>query len=107
MIANFRISATDSTSADRDVARFTDILEASGLPYRIGPLRTRVEGDWGKVMAVIRCCQQAAAERHGRVVTHIRLDECQCRPHHDCEMTRTAAERLDARVPHGDLDAVC
>jgi uncharacterized protein YqgV (UPF0045/DUF77 family) len=107
VIADFSITATDSASADRDAAHFTEILDASGLSYRIGPLRTRVEGEWGRVMAVIRCCQQAAVERHGRVVTHIRLDECRCRSRLDCERIRATAERVDARVPHGDMDAVC
>jgi uncharacterized protein YqgV (UPF0045/DUF77 family) len=84
-----------------------EILEASGLPYQVWPLGTCVEGDWDGVMAVIRRCQQVAAEGHEHVVTHITLDECKTEPHRLREMVRGVTEQFDRRVPHADMDAVC
>ena len=44
------------------VARLLDIIDQSGLPYRLGPLGTCVEGEYDAVMAVIRACHEALAK---------------------------------------------
>src|SRR5204863_7805691 len=40
------------------VARLLDIIDRSGLPYRLGPLGTCVEGDYDAGMSVIRECHE-------------------------------------------------
>ena len=40
------------------VARLLDIIDKSGLPYRLGPLGTCVEGDFDAVMNVVRKCHE-------------------------------------------------
>lgn len=38
------------------VARAVSIIEASGLPYTLGPMGTAIEGEWDEVMAVVTAC---------------------------------------------------
>lgn len=38
------------------VARSIDIIDESGLPYRLTPMGTIVEGEWDEVMAVVSAC---------------------------------------------------
>jgi uncharacterized protein YqgV (UPF0045/DUF77 family) len=73
MIAEFSIYPTDGAQ-DKEQAWIADELETSGMPYRLGPMSTCVEGDWDDVMAAIRRCHQAVAERHDRVVTTVVID---------------------------------
>jgi uncharacterized protein (TIGR00106 family) len=56
------------------VARLLDIIDKSGLPYRLGPLGTCVEGDYDAVMAVIRDCHQALAKDCRRIACTIKMD---------------------------------
>ena len=42
-----------SLSSSKAVAKVIDIIDRSGLPYRVGPMSTAIEGGWNEVMAVI------------------------------------------------------
>jgi uncharacterized protein (TIGR00106 family) len=49
------------------VARVVKIIRASGLPYKLGPMGTSVEGEWEDVMAVVGHCFQELKKDCGRV----------------------------------------
>ncbi len=51
------------------------VVAASGLPYRVGPMETTVEGEYDAIMAVIRQAQEAALQAGAtRVFTLIKVD---------------------------------
>ena len=56
------------------VARLLDIIDKSGLPYRLGPLGTCVEGDFDAVMAVIKKCHDSLAADCNRIACTIKMD---------------------------------
>jgi uncharacterized protein (TIGR00106 family) len=56
------------------VARLLDIIDRSGLPYKLGPLGTCIEGEWDEVMAVIGECHQALAADCNRIACTIKMD---------------------------------
>ena len=56
------------------VARLLDIIDRSGLPYRLGPLGTCVEGDYDAVMDVIRQCHQSLTKDCKRIACTIKMD---------------------------------
>jgi uncharacterized protein (TIGR00106 family) len=56
------------------VARLLDIIDKSGLPYRLGPLGTCVEGEYDQVMAVIRACHESLAKDCNRIACTIKMD---------------------------------
>ena len=56
------------------VARLLEIIDQSGLPYRLGPLGTCVEGEYGKVMDVVRQCHAALAADCNRIACTIKMD---------------------------------
>ena len=56
------------------VARLLDIIDKSGLPYRLGPLGTCLEGDYDQVMAVIEQCHDALAKDCNRIACTIKMD---------------------------------
>ncbi|GFK94717.1 hypothetical protein NNJEOMEG_02564 [Fundidesulfovibrio magnetotacticus] len=59
------------------VARALRVIEASGLPYELGPMGTCIEGEWDEVMAVVGACYQAVQEGQERVYLTLKMD---CRP---------------------------
>jgi uncharacterized protein (TIGR00106 family) len=101
MIAEFSINPMDSTHISKDLAFLVEILEESGLSYRIGPMGTCVEGGWERVMGVVRQCHQAMAARHERVVTNILIDDRKDRPHKLADMVKSVEEHLSSLAPTG------
>lgn len=67
------IGAGESVSAY--VARCEEIVCASGLPHKLTPMGTVVEGEWDEVLAVIRACHRAVRADNRRVSTLIRIDD--------------------------------
>ena len=56
------------------VARVLDIIDRSGLAYRLGPLGTCIEGEWDEVMAVVKQCFDALAADSDRVAITMKCD---------------------------------
>jgi len=56
------------------VARAVKIIEASGLPYELGPMGTCIEGEWRDVMDVVDRCFEALRADQDRVYLTIKAD---------------------------------
>jgi uncharacterized protein (TIGR00106 family) len=56
------------------VARSIDIVDRSGLKYRLTPMGTILEGEWDDVMRVVRECHERMREDCDRITTSIRID---------------------------------
>jgi uncharacterized protein (TIGR00106 family) len=44
------------------VDRAIDIIKASGVPYRVGPLETTMEGELGELLGIVERMNEAMAE---------------------------------------------
>jgi uncharacterized protein (TIGR00106 family) len=76
MLAEFSVVPLGKgESVSMYVAECMKIVEASGLPYRINPMGTVLEGDFDAVMGVIRKCHMRVMELSQRVVTSIKVDD--------------------------------
>ena len=67
------IGAGASTSAE--VAKVIKLIDESGLPYKVNPMGTVVEGEWPQVMALIEKCHRLVYGDVERVVTSITIDD--------------------------------
>ena len=75
LLAEFSISPMDKgESVGQYVARAVDIIDRSGLSYKLGPLGTCIEGEWPQVMAIIQECYEALAQDCNRVSCTIKCD---------------------------------
>ncbi len=57
------------------VAKVLDVIDKSGLPYKLGAMETTVEGEPDEVMALIMRCHSLMLEGAPRVLTHIAIDD--------------------------------
>ncbi|MGQ0796957.1 MAG: MTH1187 family thiamine-binding protein [Methanobacteriota archaeon] len=69
------------------VARAVDLVDRSGLPYRVNPMGTVVEGPLDDVVALIVRCHKAIASDCERVSTVIKIDD-----------RKGASGQIDAKV---------
>ncbi|MFQ6089940.1 MAG: MTH1187 family thiamine-binding protein [Candidatus Bipolaricaulia bacterium] len=76
MIVEFSITPIGKgESLSEDVALILDLVDKSGLPYRLTPMGTIVEGEWDEVMGLIKRCHRLMQERAPRVATWIHIDD--------------------------------
>ncbi len=76
MLAQFSIVPLDKgVSVGNDVAKVLQIIDNSGLPYKLNPMGTVVEGTWDEVMNLIRTCHEKTANSSERVLTSISIDD--------------------------------
>ncbi len=75
-IAEFSIAPTGrGASVSEYVARCLDLVDRSGLAYKLNPMGTVVEGSFDEVLDLIRRCHKAVAKDCDRVSTVIKIDD--------------------------------
>jgi uncharacterized protein (TIGR00106 family) len=88
MLAEFSIYPLDKgESLSKYVAGSLDIVKRSGLPFKVGPMGTVIEGDYDQVMAVIKECHMRMRRDCKRVAANIKIDD-----------REGAAGRLDGKI---------
>jgi uncharacterized protein (TIGR00106 family) len=68
----FPVGKGESVSAE--VARAARRIQQSGLPYRMGPMGTSVEGEWEQVMGLVSECFHELEKDCNRVYMTIKVD---------------------------------
>lgn len=61
-------------SVSEYVSRSLEIVEASGLDYRLHAMGTVIEGEWDEVFAVVKKCYEAISEHCDRITCSIKVD---------------------------------
>jgi uncharacterized protein (TIGR00106 family) len=75
LLAEFSIWPMDKgESVGAYVARALEIVDRSGLPYKLGPLGTCIEGQYADVMRVIQECHEELLKDSNRVSCTIKMD---------------------------------
>lgn len=56
------------------VAPLLDVIDRSGLAYRLGPLGTCIEGEWDDVMRVLGQCFELLSKDSNRIACTVKMD---------------------------------
>ncbi|MDP3939549.1 MAG: MTH1187 family thiamine-binding protein [Deltaproteobacteria bacterium] len=75
MLLEFSISPMDKgPSVGAFVARALDIVDRSGVSYRLNPMGTVLEGSWDEVMGVVKRCLEDLERDCDRISVTMKLD---------------------------------
>jgi uncharacterized protein (TIGR00106 family) len=75
VLIHFSIFPTDkTTSVSPYVAKAVRIIRDSGLPYKLGPMSTAVEGEWEEVMGVVERCFAELRKDCDRIYMTLQMD---------------------------------
>jgi len=75
VLLEFSMFPTDKgASVSEYVGRSLEIIDESGLPYRLGPMGTCIEGEWDQVMAVVTRCFERMQQDCGRIAVNLKVD---------------------------------
>ena len=61
-------------SVGQYVARSLEIVDQSGLDYRLNPMGTVLEGDWDDVFGVVKQCYERMRKDCNRISCAIKVD---------------------------------
>lgn len=61
-------------SVSKFVARSLDIIDKSGVAYRLNPMGTVLEGEFDEVIAIVRSCYERMSEDCERITCSIKID---------------------------------
>jgi uncharacterized protein (TIGR00106 family) len=61
-------------SVSKYVSRSLDIIDKSGVDYRLNPMGTVLEGEWDEVLGVVTQCYQRMKKDCGRISCTIKVD---------------------------------
>ncbi len=64
-----------TASVSEDVAKVIDLIDKSGLPYKLTAMSTIIEGDWDTVMALINKARLMLRKKHDRVYMVLTMDD--------------------------------
>ncbi|NIM20628.1 MAG: MTH1187 family thiamine-binding protein [Candidatus Latescibacteria bacterium] len=75
MIAFFSVVPMGKESLSEDVSKVIDVIDKSGIEYRLTSMGTIVEGSPDDVWDLIRKCHDKMRELSRRVITHVAVDD--------------------------------
>jgi uncharacterized protein (TIGR00106 family) len=88
MLVNFSVVPLgEGVSMSGGVSEIIDMIDKSGLEYRMHSMGTVVEGGWDEVMGLVKQCHNAMHASSGRVYTTITIDD-----------RKGASGRIDGKV---------
>ena len=61
-------------SVGKFVSRSLDIVDKSGVAYRLNPMGMVLEGDWDEVFGVVKQCYERMKKDCGRISCSIKVD---------------------------------
>ena len=64
-----------SESVSADVAKVIDLIDRSGLSYRVTAMATIIEGEWGPIMAVLNKARLMLRRSHNRIYINMTIDD--------------------------------
>jgi uncharacterized protein (TIGR00106 family) len=95
MLAEFSIIpiGVGSSIGDR-LAEVLKIVDSSGLPYKVNPMGTVVEGEWDDIMRLIKKCHKTVMKTGDRVVTTVSIDDRKGKPNRIDEKIKSIERRI-------------
>jgi len=82
------------SSIGDQLAEVLKIIDASGLPYKVNPMGTVIEGEWDEVMKLIKKCHRAVMSTGERALTTITIDDRKGKPNRIEEKVKSIERRL-------------
>ncbi len=82
------------TSIGDQLAEVLKIVDASGLPYKVNPMGTVVEGEWDELTKLVKKCHRTVMKTGERAMTNISIDDRKGKPNRIEEKVKSIERRI-------------
>lgn len=95
MLVEFSIIPIGAGSSIGDqLAEVLKIVDTSGLPYKVNPMGTVIEGEWDEVLKLIKKCHGTVMKTSERALTTISIDDRKGKPNRIEEKVKSIEKRI-------------
>ncbi len=95
MLVEFSIIPIGIGSSIGDqLAEVLKIVDACGLPYKVNPMGTVIEGEWDEIMKLIKRCHKTVMKKGQRAITSITIDDRKGKPNRIDEKVKSIEKRI-------------
>jgi uncharacterized protein (TIGR00106 family) len=95
MLIEFSIVPVGTGSSIGDnLAEVLKIVDESGLPYKINPMGTVVEGEWDELLRLVKKCHKTVMKKAERAITTVSIDDRKNKPNRIEEKVKSVEKRL-------------
>jgi uncharacterized protein (TIGR00106 family) len=102
VLLEFSMSPFDKgASLSKYVARSLDIIDHSGIPYRMNPMGTVIEGTWDEVLRVVTRCFERMRADCDRISVAVKIDYRKGRTGRLTAKVASVEKRLGRKVVTG------
>jgi uncharacterized protein (TIGR00106 family) len=99
MLIEFYIVPVGSgSSIGGRLAEVLKIVDESGLPYKVNPMGTVVEGEWDELFSLVKKCHNTVINNEERVLTTISVDDRKGKPNRLDEKVKSIERRLGKQL---------
>lgn len=99
MLIEFSIIPVGSGSSIGDkLAEVLKIVDLSGLPYKVNPMGTVVEGEWDELFSLVKKCHNTVLKDEERVLTTISVDDRKGKPNRLNEKVKSIERRIGKQL---------
>lgn len=99
MLVEFSILPVGTGSSIGDqLAEVLKIVDASGLPYKVNPMGTVIEGEWNEVIGLVKKCHAAVMKTGERTMTTISIDDRKGKPNRIDEKVKSIERRIGKKL---------
>lgn len=99
MLIEFSIVPVGSGSSIGDrLAEVMKIVDSSGLPYKVNPMGTVVEGKWEDLFRLVKRCHSTVLRNEERVITTISIDDRKDKPNRIEGKVKSVEKRLGKKL---------
>ncbi len=99
MLIEFSIVPIGAGSSIGDrLAEVLRIVDESGLPYKVNPMGTVVEGEWDELFRLVKKCHETLMKKEERVLTTIAVDDRKGKPNRLEEKVKSVEKRLGKQL---------
>jgi uncharacterized protein (TIGR00106 family) len=82
------------SSIGKQLAEVLKIVDASGLPYKVNPMGTVLEGEWDEIMKLIKKCHMTVMKAGERTLTTISIDDRKGKPNRIDKKVKSIERRI-------------
>jgi uncharacterized protein (TIGR00106 family) len=98
LIAFSIVPVGSGSSLGERLAEVLRIVDESGLPYKINPMGTVVEGEWDELFSLVKKCHETLMNKEERVLTTITVDDRKGKTNRLDEKVRSVEKRLGRQL---------
>lgn len=99
MLAEFSIVPVGTgSSLGNQLADVLKIVDTSGIPYKINPMGTVIEGEWKDIMKLIKKCHESVMKNGERAITRIIIDDRKGKPNRIEEKVKSVERRIGKKL---------